>query len=334
MTQKLTLKDIAAAAGVSEMTASRALRNAADVSQKTRERVEAAAAELGYVRNKIAGALASNKVDLVGVVIPSVKSYVFSEVLDGISSALAPTKLRPVFGLSNYDLKSEQEVISEMLSWRPSGLIVAGLEHNETARKILQNTDTPVVEIMDVDGDAIDMCVGISHYKAGYQMAQTIVERGHKNIGFIGTKMESDFRAEKRLNGFVTCLAENNITLMDQELYRSGSSVQKGKEFTKALLERSPALDCIYCSTDVTAVGAFMHCWENNISIPDQLSLAGFNDLTLAHGLPQRLATTNSMRFEIGQKAAEMILECNAPDGYDGPKVVELSPQVQLGDSL
>ena len=110
MKHKLTLKDVAHAANVSEMTASRALRNAADVSAKTKAKVMDAAAELGYVPNQIAGALASNKVNLVGVVIPSVKSYVFSEVLDGISASLKPSQLRPVFGLTDYDLDQEAEV--------------------------------------------------------------------------------------------------------------------------------------------------------------------------------------------------------------------------------
>ena len=86
MSSNLTLKDVALAAGVSEMTASRALRNASDVSNTTRQKVMDTAAALGYVPNRIAGSLASKKVNLVGVVIPSVKSYVFSEVLDGISA--------------------------------------------------------------------------------------------------------------------------------------------------------------------------------------------------------------------------------------------------------
>ena len=138
MTSDLTLKDVALLAGVSEMTASRALRDANDVSINTRKKVMDAAASIGYVPNRIAGSLASKKVNLVGVVIPSVKSYVFSEVLDGISASLKPSKLRPVFGLTDYDLDTEADVIREMLEWRPSGLIVAGLEHSEKAKKILK----------------------------------------------------------------------------------------------------------------------------------------------------------------------------------------------------
>lgn len=334
MRQKLTLKDIAKIAGVSEMTASRALRNTTDVSKKTQARVKEAATNLGYVRNKIASSLASNNVDLVGVVIPSVKSYVFSEVLDGISEMLAPTKLRPVFGLTNYDLKTEEDVIIEMLSWRPSGLIIAGLEHSDNARKVLKNANTTIVEIMDIDNDPIQFCVGISHYEAGYEMARKILTKGHKNIGFLGTKMVLDYRAEKRFRGFKDCLKKHNISLMDQSLYTEGSSIEKGKKAAKEMLERSPDLHCIYCSTDVSAIGILMHCIETNIKVPEQLALAGFNNLSLAHGMPRKIATTDSMRYEIGRKAAQIIISQNqnTPDSQE--KIVKLTPTVQPGNTL
>jgi hypothetical protein len=148
----MTLRDVAEAAGVSEMTVSRVLRQRGDVSEKTRERVFAAARTLGYVPNKIAGALASNRVNLVGVVIPSLSNMVFPDVLGGIGSVLDDTPLQPVVGTSKYDPEHEEHVIYEMLSWRPSGLIVAGLEHTEAARAMMANAGIPVVEVMDVDG--------------------------------------------------------------------------------------------------------------------------------------------------------------------------------------
>ena len=334
MTSNLTLKDVALLAGVSEMTASRALRNANDVSINTRKKVMDAAASIGYVPNRIAGSLASKKVNLVGVVIPSVKSYVFSEVLDGISASLKPSKLRPVFGLTDYDLDTEADVIREMLEWRPSGLIVAGLEHSEIAKKILKNTTTPLVEIMDTDGNPIDSCVGVSHYSAGYNMALAIMEKGHRRIGFLGTKMSSDFRASKRFNGFVDGLQSNGIKLIDQENYSSGSSVEKGKNFTSEMLKRNQSLDCIYCSTDVIAMGAVMHCLEAGISIPNELAIAGFNKLSMASGLPIKLATTDSLRFEIGKLAANMILERNEKNITNTAKTIELETSVDIGTSI
>ena len=130
----LTLRDVSEASGVSEMTVSRVLRNRGDVSDATRERVLEAARSQGYVPNKIAGALASQRVNLVGVVIPSLSNMVFPEVMTGISETLEDTGLQPVVGVTNYSPEREESVIYEMLSWRPSGMIVAGLEHTDAAR--------------------------------------------------------------------------------------------------------------------------------------------------------------------------------------------------------
>ncbi|NBQ50958.1 MAG: LacI family transcriptional regulator, partial [Marivivens sp.] len=148
----LTLRDVSEASGVSEMTVSRVLRNKGDVSDATRKRVQDAAKSLGYVPNKIAGALASQRVNLVAVIIPSLGNMVFPEVLSGISEILADTDLQPVVGVTDYLPEKEEKVLFEMLSWRPSGVIIAGLEHSDASRAMLRQAGCPVVEIMDVDG--------------------------------------------------------------------------------------------------------------------------------------------------------------------------------------
>ena len=113
--QHLTLRDVSEASGVSEMTVSRVLRNRGDVSEKTRVKVIAAAKSLGYVPNKIAGALASNRVNLVAVIVPSLSNLVFPEVMAGIDEELADSPLQPVIGATNYDPEKEEKTLFEML---------------------------------------------------------------------------------------------------------------------------------------------------------------------------------------------------------------------------
>jgi len=335
MARKPTLRDVATAANVSEMTASRALRNGTEVSQKTRDKIAEIAAKLGYVPNRIAGALASRSVNLVGVVVPSLSSYVFPEVLSGLSEVLGESPLQPVVGVAGYGLEGEEKVIREMLSWRPAGLVVAGLEHNDGTRAMMANAGIPVVEIMDIDGTPVDYCVGISHIAAGRLMATTMLDRGYREIGFIGTKLPHDFRAQKRLRGFTDVLAERGMKLAGQALYSGASSFRKGREMTAGLLATTPAIKCIYYSSDVMAIGGLMHCLANDLSIPGDLALAGFNNLELLNGLPIRLATTNSFRAEIGRKAAELILNAAGGGGVKSrDKVIKFQPIVEIGDSL
>lgn len=329
----MTLRDVSEASGVSEMTVSRVLRNRGDVSAATRERVLTAAKELGYVPNKIAGALASSRVNLVAVIIPSLSNMVFPEVLSGITEVLDQTHLQPVVGVTNYRPEREEKVIYEMLSWRPSGVIIAGIEHNDTCRRMLRAADVPVVEIMDVDGEPVDSVVGISQRRAGRLMAEAILKQGFEQIGFLGTQMPLDHRARKRFEGFTDTLAKAGREVVDQEFYSGGSALKKGREMTRTILERSPDLDFLYYSNDMIGAGGLLWCLEQGIEIPQRLGLAGFNGTELLDGLPRKLATMDAGRLATGREAAK-IIAARADGSLTEPRRLEIEPKIEFGDTL
>ena len=327
----LTLRDVSMASGVSEMTVSRVLRNRGDVSPATREKVLTAARALGYVPNKIAGGLASQRVNLVAVVIPSLSNLVFPDVLGGISAELDDTGLQPVVGVTHYGPAREETVLYDMLSWRPSGVILAGLEHSRASRAMLEAAGIPVVEIMDVDGEPIDTAVGISHRRAGTEIADEIFGAGYRRIGFIGTHMPEDHRARKRLAGFERALAAAGVPLVAREYYQGGSSLAKGRELTERILAREPGLDFLYYSNDLIGAGGLIWAREQGIDIPGKLGLAGFNGVDLLDGLPMRLATTDARRLDIGRRAARIVAGKD-PRPEDG--IVALAPTFLPGDTI
>ncbi len=329
----LTLRDVSIASGVSEMTVSRVLRNRGDVSEATRAKVLKAAKTLGYVPNKIAGALASQRVNLVAVIIPSLSNMVFPEVMTGISEVLDETALQPVVGVTNYLPAREEKVLYEMLSWRPSGVIIAGLEHSDASKAMLRSAGIPIVEIMDADGDPIDSMVGISHRRAGREMAREIVEAGYERIAFLGTKMPLDHRARKRFEGFTETLAKSGREIADQEFYSGGSALAKGREITQAILERTPDIDFIYYSNDMIGAGGLLYCLEAGIDVPGQLGLAGFNGVELLDGLPRALATMDACRHQIGQSAARIIAD-RVNETTSEPQKIVLKPTLEVGDTL
>ena len=330
----LTLRDVSEASGVSEMTVSRVLRKRGDVSEVTRKRVLAAAKELGYVPNQIAGSLASQRVNLVAVIIPSLSNMVFPEVLTGINQVFENTPLQPVVGVTDYMPEKEERVLYEMLSWRPSGVILAGLEHSDAARAMMRNSGIPIVEVMDADGLPIDSMVGISHRRAGLEMAQAIQKQGYRNIGFMGTKMPLDHRARKRFEGFTEGLAKAGIEIRDQDFYSGGSALAKGREMTESMLERNPDLDFLYFSNDMIGAGGLLYLLDQGVDVPGKIGLAGFNDVELLQGLPRKLATMDACRLEIGRAAAQIILDRNAEDTDDEPVLRTMSPTISYGDTL
>lgn len=327
----LTLRDVSEASGVSEMTVSRVLRNRGDVSAATREKVLTAAKTLGYVPNKIAGGLASQRVNLVAVVIPSLSNLVFPDVLGGISAELDDTGLQPVIGVTNYSPAREEMVLYDMLSWRPSGVILAGLEHSSASRAMLENSGIPVIEIMDADGPGIDAIVGISHIRAGREMAERILASGYRRIGFVGTHMPEDHRAKKRLVGFEEGLAAAGVQLEAREYYQGGSSLLKGRELTERILTRAPDLDFLYYSNDMIGAGGLLYCLEKGFSIPDRIGLAGFNGVDLLDGFPVRLATTDARRVDIGRRAARLVA---GKDVLPDDRIIALNPTFLPGDTI
>jgi len=305
----ITISDVARRARVGESTVSRVLRNQGSVSKPTREKILKAAAELNYVPNRIAGALASMTSKLIGVVIPSVGNTVVPEILAGANTVLEEAGFQPVIGVSNYDPAREEALIESILSWRPAGILVAGLEHTDRARAMLKGCGVRVVELLDIDGEGIDIVVGSSHRLAGRKSAEHLLARNYRRIGYVGHDIRMDIRAGKRLEGFRAVMREHGLGFVDQEFHPSGSSsVEAGRIGLAQLLKRQPGLDAIYFSNDDLALGGYFHCLEHDISVPSRLALFGYNGLEITRLTPQPLSTIRSPRIAMGQAGANLLL--------------------------
>lgn len=339
MKSRKTLADVAAAAGVSKMTASRALRGDKDVSQTNIERVKQAAREIGYYGNQFASSLSSKHTDLIGVVVPSLSNIVFPQVMSGVTDALKGTLLQPVFGVTDYDPETEYETLRNMLSWRPAGLIVTGIDQPPETRQLLKDAGVPVVQIMDIDGHPVDACVGFSHSGAGHDMAVALFETGLRRFGYVGRNLDKDLRAAKRKQGFHSALRDHGLAfagiidgsdlLVDVTAL---SAVDCGRRLTADLLKRQPDLDCIYFSNDDLAFGGLCHCIAEGIDVPGDVALAGFNGLGLIEGFPGKIATSRTARKQIGEQAARTILETLEHSAAEMEKLHILKPEISLGE--
>lgn len=305
-----TLSQVAAAAGVSEITASRALRGGGLVAKATADRVQAAARDLNYVPNRLAGTLAGGSSRQVGVILPSLSNSVFADVLNGLEDRLEDAGYQPVLGISNYDPAREQRLIENLLSWRPAGIVIAPADMTEASRALLVRADLPVVEIMDVDATPTDMAVGISHHSAGRAMAHYLLGRGYRRFAYLGHAIDSDLRALARLDGFRGALGEAGQTLAQCLTLAGSSSVKLGREgLARLLAEAGQPPDLVYFSNDDMAVGGVFHCMAAGISVPGDLALAGFNGLEIGQALPVPLTSIASNRAAIGTEAARHLIE-------------------------
>lgn len=325
-----TLEEVATAAGVSKMTASRALRGARDVSKDNILKVREAAERIGYVGNQLALSLSAQHTNLIGVVVPTMSNVVFPEVLSGISAVLEGTGMQAVFGLSEYDATKEREIIRNMLSWRPAAMIVTGLDQPDDTTRLLRQAGVPIVQVMDLDGEPVDFSVGLSHTAAGEEMAGALIAAGRQRFGYVGSGLGRDLRAAKRKAGFEAGLARTGLRFLAEETAPELSSLGLGKRLTQALLEREPEIDCLYYSNDDMAAGGAFACMELGIAVPSRILIAGFNGLDIAQALPFSIATSHSPRRQMGETAARLALQAMTDDRKTLERVVAFTPRISL----
>lgn len=304
---KPTLADVARAANVSAITASRALRNPDVVSPVLRERINRAIAEIGYVPNIAAQALASARSNVIGVVIPSVTNSVFSDVLRGIYDAIEGTPFQVQFGNTNYSAIKEEDLLRLFLGQRPAALLVTGHDQSKEARQLLEANDCPVVQIMDLPEDPLDMVVGFDHTAAAQAVTKHLLSRSYKRIGFIAAQMDS--RTRLRLEGYSNAMREAG--LFDEQLIvttHKTSMVTLGGELLSELLSRVPEADAAQANNDDIALGALFECQRRRMRIPQDFGIAGFNDFEITGLAVPSVTSVRTRRYEMGRKAIEMLI--------------------------
>jgi len=322
---RVTLQDVAQRIGVSAITVSRALNKPEKVSGDMRRKVEAATKELGYIPNRAASALASAESHIVGLIIPSLTNYVFAKVIRAVYNVLLPEGYQILLGNSHYSPIEEEKLIATFLEQNADGIIVTGLDQTDHGRRMLCQAGVPIVQIMEVGDSIIDMNVGFSHFQAAYDITCHLIERGCKDIGFLGARM--DPRAQRRLQGYQKALEDVGLSWRGKiSTTHQPSSVKLGGELLLDLLSSADKIDGIFCLNDDLAMGALFQCQRSHIHVPKDLAIAGFNDLEPSACVNPSLTTVNPPRFKMGEMAANMLLS-----RMQGEHLSEEQKQVDLG---
>ncbi len=328
----VTLKHVAERAGVAPITVSRALNAPQSVSDALRRQIERAVGELGYVPNRMAGALASAASRIVPVIVPSLSNAVFIEVIQGIQEVLEAANYQLLLGNTQYDLGREADLVATLLGWSPAGLIVAGLRHEPRTERLLRGCGRPVVEIMEFGAKSIDMNVGLSHLKAGETMGRHLIGRGYRQVGFIGGRLEADHRAMQRFKGLDRALGEAGLARRPPFAHAEASSPGLGGDKLVEVLAQCPELDALFFANDDLAVGALLRAQRDGIAVPARIAVAGFNGLPISALTSPALTTIVSPRHRIGEIAARKLL-ARVRGQDDGPRRVDVGCRLEVRSS-
>lgn len=327
-----TVADVAAQAGVSPITVSRTLRTPEKVSPELREQVMAAVEALGYAPDPNARALASARSDLIGVIVPSLTNSVFSDVLMGMYNALEGAPYQIHFANSHFSPLEEERLIAGFMRQKPAALIVAGIDQTEQARALLHQAACPVVQIMEIGGPPpIDMAVGFSHRDAGAAVTQHLVDAGYRRIGFLGARM--DPRTQRRLEGYRAALTRAG--LYDPARCATTpmpSSFSLGRILLRDLLARRPDTDAVFCNNDDIAMGVLFECQQAAINVPQQMGIAGFNDLEIMEAAYPSVTSVRTFRYRMGYLSIEMAMQELAGSPPE-TRVVDVGFELRIRDT-
>jgi len=325
-TGRVTLSDVARAAGVSPSTVSRALRGERAVDPALIERVTAVSSMLGYVPDPAARALASQRSDHVAILIPLLSNALFVDLLDAAQTTLRSAGYQTLMGVTHYDASEEEQLLREQLLHRPAGLLVTGLDHNAVTRKLMESSQVPCVHLMDLPADPQvprPYCVGFRQTDAGAAMTRHLLQKGHKRIAFAAAQL--DPRVMQRLYGWRSALHAAGLYEPTLEfLNPSPSSLALGGVLFAQIMKQSPAVDAIFFCNDDLAQGALMAALRLGIAVPGRVAIAGFNDLTGSDQMLPPLTTVRTPRARIGEAAAQMLLALMRDEEPS-------SPQLDLG---
>ncbi|MEO0387245.1 MAG: LacI family DNA-binding transcriptional regulator [Pseudomonadota bacterium] len=319
--QKISLAEVAQAAGVSKMTASRVLRGEGGYSENTRAKVMAKVDLLGYVPNRLATVFAGDtNSTFVGVSIPDLGNEVFAQVLEGIDRKLGSHGYQTVLGLTQHTIEEEEAWIRTVLSWQPAGLILTGRSHSRRALDMLRTAGLPIVEIWDLNSSPLDVSVGISHYDSGFEMGRYLVGLGYRALGYVGTSHDTANAATARLEGFSKAVIDGGGSVVRQFCLHDTASFYPGFYGTEQLLASGAAVDCIYFQNDSMAFGGMQYCQKAAIEIPDDIGIAGWGDMPVASVLQRRLTTLHVSHLRLGQTSAEAMVARISGETYPTAK--------------
>lgn len=320
-----TIYDIARHVGVSAGTVSRALSRPEKVLPATRERIEQAAAALGYVPNTVARTLKTQRSGKILVTVPDIANPFFAQILQGAEDAALAAGYAVLLGDTQHQPAREERYAQMLLRNEADGLIVLGHRLPPTARRIVKRlgASAPVVNGCEFDPALGIPSVHIDNAAAARTAMEHLYGLGHEHVAVIGGPPENPLH-QQRLEGARTA-ARARGRLRRLVVMPGDFSVESGYAAAKALLAHAPAPTAAFCFSDQMALGALAACRDLGVRVPEALSIVGFDDLASSRYLSPPLTTIAQPMRELGARAVGLLLAVLGGDEVPHPQTLEFS---------
>ncbi|WP_108125596.1 LacI family DNA-binding transcriptional regulator [Saccharospirillum mangrovi] len=302
-----TIKDVAAQAGVSVSTVSRVINHPDSVVPSKRQAVLAAMQALDYRPNSLARALVSQRSDCVGLVVGEIDSPFFAQLMAGVHRVLLDAGKHVIVTAGYHQAEQERESIRFLLERRCDALIVHAKALPEAELEALVGGSTPVVLINHLLPRFEERCVYLDNEEGAYLATRHLLARGHRRIGYIGSNRGIEDGADRE-RGYQRALKEFGLDADRRDQVRAFPDEAGGHDAMAEVLRRSPDLTAVFAYNDAMAAGAINMLKDSGYSVPEEISVVGFDDVILARLLSPRLTTVRYPIGEMGALAAQLVL--------------------------
>lgn len=304
------LKDIAAEAGVSVMTVSKALRDKPDLSSATKTRIQALARQMGYVPDVSASGLRNRKTRLLGLVIPAPTDPVYSRVLLALENQAYERGYDLLVAYSLGNTEREESVIRRFMARRVDGVFIAPVYRMASSAPIYDDLAKQAVPTVLL-GHKAAFCQGFTNVEtddlgASGAMTRHLLSLGHRRIAFLAGPTHSPW-AQERLEGYRRALREAGVVPDDQLVFHAGSTVEEGAAAALQFIQENPGATALQAANDLVAIGAADALLNQGVRIPQDLSVAGFGNVLVSEFFRVPLSTVRQPKLRLGSVAMDLM---------------------------
>ena len=303
----VTMKDVADAAGVSNMTVSRALKPSSPISEKTRQHVLKIAQEMNYVPDQLASSLSSKRSGFVAVLVPSLKNIHFADTVQALSHELENSELQILLGYTEYDKSREEKLIETMLRRRPEAIILSYDGHSKRTVELLKGIKIPIIQIWERPKDPILHTIGFSNEKAAYNLTSGLIKKGYKNIIFLSEQGLKWTQGAAKRRGFKKAMSAYQL---DQnriiEVGKAPISIADGYAALPLIKEKYPDTDCVICVSDLPAFGLLSALKQEGLKTAEEFGVAGFGNFEVSRFSSPSITTVAVDSKRIGEAAGSL----------------------------
>lgn len=327
-----TLDDVAREAGVSPATVSRALNNPEKVSKAKVDRIMSAVEQLGYTPNFGARYMAAKRTFTIGAIIPTMENAIFARGIQAFQERLRSKGYTLLVSSSSYDPEIEAEQIRALASRGADGILLIGYWRDQDVYEFLDQRRIPVLLAWAFAANNTQTAIGFDNRASMYKLCDKVLSMGHRNVAVISGVVEGNDRAANRLKGILERLKVEGIDVDTVPVIETPYDIDNGSIAFEKLMKREVRPTVVMCGNDVLAVGAMEKAQDMGLSVPEDISITGFDGIELARIVTPKLTTVHVPHADMGRRAADELITMIETGGPGNS--VELQSSVQLGGSL